>query len=73
MAEHTLTLTAEQVNLVRGCLADRLVEQTKIVSEEVSEAQDGRRVAMEDAAWKVRESAMTVDILEQLGFAGPCA
>jgi len=64
----TVTLNAEQVELVRSALAERWFAQAKRVVEEVEEAlSDGR--TLQDATSMVREMATIVGLFEStLGF-----
>jgi len=66
----TVTLNAEQVELVRSALAERWFAQAKRVVEEVEEAlSDGRTLPLQDATSMVREMATIVGLFEStLGF-----
>lgn len=66
----TVTLNAEEAELVRSALAERWFAQSKRVVEEVEEAlSDGRTLPLQDATSMVREMAVIVGLFESaLGF-----
>jgi hypothetical protein len=70
-SDTTVTLTAEEANLVRSALAERWHDQAKYTAAEVSDTLGGGHAAsLQDAAWKVREMSTVVDVFEKLGWPG---
>jgi len=68
-----LTLSEDEAQHLRWALAERLLVQARVSLEDIGGVFDDPRnhaMHLHDAAWKVREQAALVDLLERVGFEG---